>query len=175
MIAAGFVLQAWIGRKFADVGALPCQILLFGAALNALAYTPFGVLQGIGKPGVVAKVHLLELVPYIVILVAALRSWGIAGAAIAWALKVTADYFILLHFAKLNDKGGLRTIFVPFAVLATGFIAGIFAPWTPYAIVWSVVFVLSTLTLGTALSPDVRAGIRVVRGVGFRTSAALFR
>ncbi len=88
-------LQIWLGAEFAAKSTLALQILALGVLINSLAYIPFALLQGIGRPDLPAKFHLLELPIYIGTAWLLVSNWGIAGAAAAWTLRVALDAFLL--------------------------------------------------------------------------------
>lgn len=88
-------LSWWLSPKFAEQSAIVGQILLLGIWANCLARLPYDRLQAQGRPDLVAKCHLAELVPYMAILFVSLLRWGVAGAAFAWALRVTVDCLLL--------------------------------------------------------------------------------
>ena len=94
-------LRLWVGSTFASHAIPVGEILLFGIWINGLAFVPFALLQARGRPDVVAKFHLLEVVPFLLILWFALTRIGIAGAATAWTLRVTIDAALLFIAADL--------------------------------------------------------------------------
>ncbi len=89
------ILQLWLGPEFARESTQVMQVLALGMLANALAYIPFTVLQGLGRPDLTAKAHLIELPIY------ALGAWyltkvaGITGAAVAWSLFLVFDAALL--------------------------------------------------------------------------------
>lgn len=89
------ILQIWLGTDFATKSAIVLQILALGVLVNSLAYTPYSLLQGIGRPDIPAKFHLLELPLHIGIAWFLVSHWGIVGAATAWTLRVTLDALLL--------------------------------------------------------------------------------
>jgi O-antigen/teichoic acid export membrane protein len=93
-------LRVWLGITFAEHAAPVGEILLIGIWINSLAFVPFAFLQATGRPDVVAKFHVLELLPFLAILWVAVKHFGIVGAAAAWTLRVTIDA-LLLFFASL--------------------------------------------------------------------------
>jgi len=95
MLFAREALQIWLGAEFATKSTLVLQILALGVLINSLAHTPFALLQGVGRPDIPAKFHLLELPFYIGIAWLLVSNWGIAGAAAAWTLRVTLDTLLL--------------------------------------------------------------------------------
>jgi O-antigen/teichoic acid export membrane protein len=101
------ILKLWLGPEFAAKGTLVLQLLAAGVLINSLAFVPFALLQGLGRPDLSAKVHLLELPFYAAVLTYCLRHMGIAGAAMAWTLRVAADTLLMFGAVSL-----LRTISV---------------------------------------------------------------
>jgi O-antigen/teichoic acid export membrane protein len=94
------VLRLWLGSEFAAQSAASLQLLAVGVTVNALAMVPFWLLQGLGRPDVCAKFHLVELVIYVPMLFVLLRWQGIAGAAAAWTIRVALDGGLLLVAAR---------------------------------------------------------------------------
>jgi O-antigen/teichoic acid export membrane protein len=89
------ILSLWLGEEFAATSATVVKFLAIGCLTNTIAKPPFTALQGTGRPDLVAITHLAELVPYIAILWWAVIHFGIAGAALAWTVRATADALIL--------------------------------------------------------------------------------
>ena len=89
------ILRVWLGLEFARESSRVMQVLALGMPANALAYIAFTVLQGLGRPDLTAKCHLIELPIY------ALGAWyltkaaGITGAAVAWSLFLVLDAALL--------------------------------------------------------------------------------
>ena len=77
-------LSLWVGANFAEIAAPVGEILLVGVWINNLAWVPAVMLQGQGRPAIVAKLHALELVPYAAILWIGMAWAGLQGAAWAW-------------------------------------------------------------------------------------------
>ena len=88
-------LTWWVGPEVARNGAFVGEIIALGLWFNGLANMPYTLLQAQGRPDLTAKCHLAELIPYCAFLVFALHFWGVAGAALAWTLRVTADAVLL--------------------------------------------------------------------------------
>lgn len=89
------ILQIWLGSDFALYSTIVLQALALGIAINCLAYVPYALLQGIGRPDLTAKFHLLELPLHIAIMWVLVSQWGIAGAAVAWTIRVALDALLL--------------------------------------------------------------------------------
>jgi len=95
------ILQIWLGSDFAAKSTAALQILAIGVLINSLSHTPFALLQGVGRPDLPAKFHLLELLVYISIAWFLISRLGITGGAIAWTLRVLLDA-ILLYVASFK-------------------------------------------------------------------------
>jgi O-antigen/teichoic acid export membrane protein len=95
MLFAKEALQIWLGPDFAINSTTAFQILSIGMLINSLANTPFALLQGIGRPDLPAKFHLLELPLYVATAWLLVSRWGITGAATAWTLRVILDALLL--------------------------------------------------------------------------------
>ena len=94
-------LTVWIGAEVAEVAAPVGEILLIGVWINNLAWVPAVMLQGQGRPAVVAKFHILELIPYVAILWIGIAWAGLAGAAWAWVLRVAIDALLMFWASGL--------------------------------------------------------------------------
>jgi len=89
------ILHFWLGPNFAEQSTLVMQILSVGVLVNSLAFVPFTLLQGIGRPDLTAKFHMVEMSLYVGLLWVLIGRMGIAGAALAWTLRITADAGLL--------------------------------------------------------------------------------
>jgi O-antigen/teichoic acid export membrane protein len=104
IVFAPEILRAWLGADFAAKSTAVLQILAVGTLTNSLAYVPSFLLQGLGRPDLTAKFHILELPLYVGLLWFLLKHTGISGAALAWTLRVTIDAVLLFGgvvFCKL--------------------------------------------------------------------------
>jgi O-antigen/teichoic acid export membrane protein len=119
IVFARQILRLWLGSDFAAQSTSVLQILAVGVLLNSLALVPYTLIQGLGRPDVTAKFHLLELPLYAAVLWLLVRHLGIGGAAVAWTMRVGFDALLLfgaawrLRFASvrtLAEKGLPRSI-----------------------------------------------------------------
>lgn len=92
-------LRIWLGADFALHGTRVLQWLAVGVLINGPAQVPFALVQGAGRPDLTARLHLLELPVYLVLLWWLTQTWGIEGAAIAWVLRVAVDTVLLFGMA----------------------------------------------------------------------------
>ncbi|BCA80097.1 flippase [Desulfuromonas sp. AOP6] len=114
-------LSIWIGREFADQASLVGQIILLGFWANAIARIPHALLQASGRPDVVAKCHLGEVLPYFALLYIGLHFFGISGAAIAFSIRAAVDASLLLYWAKIF-KQSKSFLFFPIFLMCLGLI-----------------------------------------------------
>jgi len=103
-------LRLWLGAEFALHSFRVLQWLAVGVFINSLAYVPFALLQGVGRPDLTATLHLVELPLYLGLLWWLVSARGIEGAAIAWTARVAVDALFLFGLAKrfLPGKGAIR-------------------------------------------------------------------
>src|SRR6266404_5677674 len=97
-------LSVWIDARFAEVAAPVGEILLIGVWINSLAWVPAVMLQGQGRPAIVAKLHAMELVPYVTILWVGMAWAGLQGAAWAWVLRVAVDALLMFWASGLRAR-----------------------------------------------------------------------
>jgi O-antigen/teichoic acid export membrane protein len=138
-------LAWWISSELAGHSSLVGQILLLGWWVNSFARIPFAQLQARGRPDIVAKCHLAELLPYLALLYLGLHFAGLAGAALAFSLRVTVDYLLLAGFAG-TLRASLHQLAAPGVLLAG---AAAIAAWsTPGSPTWGI---LAAVLLGLTL------------------------
>jgi O-antigen/teichoic acid export membrane protein len=97
LLAAGAetLLGAWLGGEYAAQGAHVLAWLSFGLVVNGLAKLPSALLQAVGRPDLTARLHLVELPAFVLVLGGCVWTWGIRGAAVAWVARVTVDALAL--------------------------------------------------------------------------------
>ena len=111
-------LTWWVGAEFGEESGFVGQVILLGFWVNGFAKIPYAQLLARGKPGLVAKCHLFELIPYFLLLYFGLYYFGLLGAAFAFTFRVFIDFVLLSALA-----GGLSllfgVVFIP-AILLVG-------------------------------------------------------
>ncbi len=95
-------LALWISPSFGQVATPVAHILLLGAWINGLAFVALSLLQGQGRPDLAAKIHLLELLPFIGLLWFLIDRFGLPGAAAAWTLRVGVDALLMFQLSGLR-------------------------------------------------------------------------
>jgi O-antigen/teichoic acid export membrane protein len=93
-------VSLWLGSEFANNSFMVLQLLTIGVFINSHSKVPFGLVQSAGRPDLTAKLHILELPFYLLILWWLVDVYGIVGAAIAWVIRVAADTAVLFALAQ---------------------------------------------------------------------------
>jgi len=123
IIVANAFMTLWMGAPFASYAGPVAEILMVGAWFNGVAFIPFSLLQAQGRPDLVAKLHTLELAPFIAILWLLLQHFGLPGAALAWVLRVAIDALLLFDLAGFRARYLLR-VTPAFALLLLSYLIG---------------------------------------------------
>jgi O-antigen/teichoic acid export membrane protein len=136
LVAAGILfiepfLAWWITPEFADQSAAIGQVILLGFWINSLAIIPYAQLQARGRPDLVAKCHLGEVLPYFGLLYLGLGTLGMIGAALAFSLRALVDFALLSGLAG-TLRGSVHNLGAPALLLCIAFlIATQSGPWQP--------------------------------------------
>jgi O-antigen/teichoic acid export membrane protein len=117
------ILRAWLGNEFARESTRVLQWLTLGVFVNNLAQLPSAFLQGTGRPDLTAKLHLLELPIYLLILWWGVNALGIEGAAIARALMATGLLVLALSVGFPLGRADVRIGVVVLVLSVFGFAA----------------------------------------------------
>ncbi len=136
-------LTLWLGTEFAKNSFRVLQWLAAGVFLNSMAHAPFALLQGIGRPDLTAKLHLVELPLYLLLLWFLIRGWGIEGAAIAWTARVAVDALFLFGLARRLLPGS-EPLSLRAALLPAGLILALVLATLLQGVVIKALFLLGT-------------------------------
>lgn len=96
-------LTIWLSEAFAQNSSAVLQWLAVGVLINSLAFVPFGFIQAAGRPDLTAKLHLLELPPYLGLLWLGMTQFGLLGVAIVWTIRVAFDAVAMFYIATTLD------------------------------------------------------------------------
>jgi O-antigen/teichoic acid export membrane protein len=114
-IVLGFVtlapegLSLWLGAEFSHQSTPVLRCLAVGVLLNGLSQVPSALLQAVGRPDLTAKLHLVELPPYLIAAWYLIGAWGITGAAVAWTGRIALD-MVLFFWAARRTISGLSAV-----------------------------------------------------------------
>jgi O-antigen/teichoic acid export membrane protein len=148
VVLAPDLLRLWLGEEFAIASTRPLRLLALGVFVNGLARVSFVFLQSAGRPDVIAKVTVIELLVYPFVSWAFVRRAGVDGAAAAWLLRIAVDS--LIWFALVAR--------------AQPALAG------PIGRLIAQIVLASAVALGAALigrDPASRVGLVLVLGIAF--------
>ncbi len=99
-------LLLWLGETFAQNSTSVLQWMSLAVFVHSLGHVPYSLIQGIGRPDLTGKLHLIELPFYLLILQQFVSHYGIIGAAIAWLIRISADTLIMQIMAlRLLNTG----------------------------------------------------------------------
>ncbi len=98
-------LKAWVGARIADQATPVLQLLAIGVWLNVLAQVPQTVLQATGNADAVARLQLLELPFYLVLVTVLMQAYGTVGVALAWVLRAALDAVLLVWLTHRRVEG----------------------------------------------------------------------
>jgi len=137
-------LNIWLGAEFAHHSTGVLQWLAVGVFINSLAHIPFALVQGVGRPDLTAKLHLIELPFYLLVVWWLIQSYGIGGAAIAWVARVAVDSLVLFAMAmrflpRCTDIMGRMALTMVIALITLGIAT------LPEGIIMKGVFLFLTL------------------------------
>lgn len=107
------ILGLWLGADFAAQSTPVLQWLALGVFLCGLAQVPSALIQGIGRPDLTFKLHMIELPPYLIAAWFLIGAWGIEGAAVAWTARTVLDlglYFVAGRAVLPQIAPGLRRL-----------------------------------------------------------------
>ncbi len=144
----------WISPDFSRESAYLGRILLLGFWINCFAKIPYALLQARGRPDLVAKTHLAEVFPYFALLYLGMSSFGVAGAAGAFCIRVLADYLILAFLAGTLSFSA-KILPVPIVLLSLAMGLAILLPVTNVLWLPSVVLLVAlTLSWSVVVAPQ---------------------
>ncbi len=119
----GPFLEWWLSAEFAQRSEQLAQVLWLAFWLSSLATVPYIMLLASGRPDRVAWVHMLQLPPYVALLLLGLNVAGLEGATWAFALRVSADLVLLLLLCPGLAQLATKMLAVP--VLAVFVLGGV--------------------------------------------------
>jgi O-antigen/teichoic acid export membrane protein len=97
MVILGIFLNLWIGNQLAAKAAPVAYIVLVGLWFNSFSHISHAKLMGLGRPDLITKISLFQLIPYAMALYAAVYLWGIYGAAGLWSVRMAIESGIFLY------------------------------------------------------------------------------
>ena len=118
-------LYFWLGAKFAQNSTQLLQWIAAGVFIHSLGQIPYALIQGAGRPDLVAKLHLVELPFYVVILWWLIITNGIVGAAIAWVARIAVDTVFLFSMVRRVLPTGARIMHHKLLIMGLAVLAAV--------------------------------------------------
>ena len=136
-------LILWIGADLAAKMAPVAIILLLGIWINGPAYIPYAYMPAQGRPDLMTKFYLAELVPFLLILWALIAWLGIVGAALAWAIRSSADAIFCFAATGATKTYGRAISLTLIPVIAAALMAFAALPTTIVISIGSTILAVS--------------------------------
>ena len=158
LVLAGPVLNVWLGEQFSLKSTSVVQLLALGVLLNGVAQAPYAAIQALGRPDITAKLHMVELPFYILVLWASVTTMGITGAALAWLARAAVDTTMLFllcnrilpcrpcHAASASVLAGSSAVLVVSAWLGSNLLTDLL-PKFVFLVCWSAIFALISIRI----------------------------
>ena len=118
----GPFLSLWIGQDLAVRSAPVAYLILFGFWANSVARIPYSRMLGSGRPDLITKITLAEVLPYIAMLFVGIWQFGVVGAAAAWSLRTLVDTAVFLAFTN-KPSAAFKALAVPLLLTSTTLVA----------------------------------------------------
>jgi O-antigen/teichoic acid export membrane protein len=133
-----------------------------------LAFIPYALIQGQGRPDLTAKLHVAEVVPFLAILYFLVTHFGLPGAALAWTFRTVADCLLMLRVGRCWTNY-LGRMLPAVGLVAGSWIAAQFVPPTWISSIAAAALIgLAFVVLGFAMDATLRDGARAALAAGRR-------
>lgn len=104
-VAGPAILEIWLGEKMDPRSGPIIKILSLGLVPYTVGTLCTSLLHSYGRTDITAKIHLIEFPFFCGLIFHMVNSYGLAGAASAWTIRVTCDaVFLLLATAKVANR-----------------------------------------------------------------------
>lgn len=137
-------LGLWLGQDFQDASTPVVRWLALGLLMNTLARLPLTLLQSAARPDLVAITHVMEFLPYALLLWWLTTKLGIAGTALAWSIRTLVDAVILNEIAR-QQIAEVRAVVVQTYRVLLASLAAFGGAWLVDPLPWRVVIFLLVL------------------------------
>lgn len=111
------ILSHWLNEEFSLISSPILIILLIGIFVNGFARIPYTLLLSDGLADLTAKIHLIQFVPYILVLALMVSKFGIVGAALTWTGRVVIEYGIFIYLMRLRSMLHISNIVKNLAIV----------------------------------------------------------
>lgn len=112
-------LNLWLGKDFSQNSTPVLQCLSIGVLLSGISQVPLALIQALGRPDALAKLHIIELPIYGFLLWVLTRSLGITGTAYAWTIRILIDMIAIFAIANSLILNNLKISYKTFFCLSS--------------------------------------------------------
>ncbi len=129
-INSELLLGIWLSEEVAQNSTVVMQIISLGLLYNSVARVPRIMLLSTGYHEVATKLHVLELIPYLLTLIILTESYGIEGTAFAWSIRCGLDAILHMYLIRKYHPDLLKNalnIFVRYVLLTMMYVTVIFS------------------------------------------------
>lgn len=128
---AGEALTLWQDAKFSAESAGVMRWLTAGIFVYSLSFVPFSLLQGVGRPDVSAKLHLIEIPFTMVLAWILMKHYGMQGAGVAWFVRCVLETGAMALLASRYARGSGRAIVWVAGLTGVALLFMLAMAWTP--------------------------------------------
>lgn len=115
-------LTIWLGKEYGQNSAAVMVWLTTGVYIASIAYVPYSLLQGVGRPDLSAKVHLVELPLFLLCAWYMTVKGGIIGMAQVWMLRALLDLGVMYYLALRFLPAGRQEVYRSLALMMVGLV-----------------------------------------------------
>ena len=145
LLGSEFSLRLWVGTKMGMAAAPIARILILAFWFNALALVSFTKLQAKGRPDLVTKILLLQILPYWAALYFGMTRYGLIGCGVAFLGRMILDY--IMQTLVSDGKAAALMPAIGYAGLLSA--ALLWSQWLGYHdVLWWLGAGLMTMLLG---------------------------
>lgn len=163
-------LSLWISPQFAARSSGVGEVLMVGVWMSSLAFVPYALLQGQGRPKTVALIHLIEAPFFAAAIWFGVRSGGVIGAAWAMSTRDIIDALIFMACGKLLSGVAGRLSAATAWLIAALIVVRVGNPSSGRTLVIGTILVLGSTLWAFRVEPLLSDLVLRVRTMVFRTA-----
>jgi O-antigen/teichoic acid export membrane protein len=142
-------LTVWIGSALASECAPVGIVLIAGFWFNSCNHVPYARLIGTGRPDLVVKLILVQILPYLALLYVTVRYAGVVGAAAVWSTRAAVE--LLLFLAATRELRLVsEIILVPAALVMAATTVAFIVPPPSFAGIVTLLILMAIATVRMA-------------------------
>ncbi len=148
---AGEALTLWQDAAFSEASAGVMRWLVAGIFIYSISFVPFSLLQGVGRPDISAKLHLIEIPVAIGLAWFLMKQYGMQGAGVAWFIRCVLETGVMALLANRYARGSGPVILRSAGLMGLALILMVAMAITP-SFLWRLAIYPVAVTLFLLLS-----------------------